>query len=439
MKKKLAMLLLVTMLVSCLAGCGNGDAQESNTLSNEENKEETGEETDEESGAEEIAGEITYMTATPIYAKMNAEINAELQKVYPNLTVNIEHISDNYEAVLKTKMESNSAPDVFTWQGFYAMNDFVESGRVADLTNEGFEELVLPNFLESGKSGDKLYGIPTIMQSVGLLYNKDVFEQAGVTELPATVSELEEAVEKVKAIGVQPFSSGLKEQWVCYDLFWFAQSPVMEDMQAWYDSMNAGTGTFMHDKMGDMFSQFDMIYENSGDKPLSDDFAELAHQLAAGEAAMAIQGDWTYDETVKIDPDANLGMIGLPVDENPENAAILADSAEILFVSADSEKKDLAIAFIKWMLSKEGSEYLGSLTHAPSTSTAKPVIELNPFADSANTWINEGKKTASFAWNYWAPGIMDVIGKDMQEYFMGSMTLEEMVADLDAQWDKSLE
>ena len=125
-------------------------------------------------------------------------------------------------------------------------------------------------------------------------------------------------------------------------------------------------------------SSFDFIYENSGDKPLSSDFAEMCHQLAAGTAAMAVQGDWAYEETQKIDPNANLGMMGLPVSEDPAESAIMADSAEILFVSEQSENKEAAVAFIKWMLSKEGAEYLGSITKTPSTSFLKPVIELNP-------------------------------------------------------------
>ena len=158
----------------------------------------------------------------------------------------IEHISDNYEAVLKTQMASSNAPDIFSWQGYLAMVPFVEDNKVADLSNESFDSIVFPNFLESGKKDGRQYGIPTIMQSLGLLYNKDVFEKAGITEIPRTISALKEAVEKIKAIGVQPFTSGLKDQWVCYDLFWFAQTPVMDDMMGWYNAMNEGKASFQN-------------------------------------------------------------------------------------------------------------------------------------------------------------------------------------------------
>ena len=176
----------------------------------------------------------------------------------------------------------------------------------------------------------------------------------------------------------------------------------------------------------------------NSDKPLSDDFAELCHWIASGTSAMAIQGDWAFEETQKIDPDANLGMVGLPVSENAEDATMLVDSAEILYVSEDSQNKAGAVAFLKWMMSKEGAQFLGNLTGTPSTSAADPEIKMSPFAEETQEWIADGGKTAAFAWNYWAPGLQDVVGKNLQEYFSGNMSLDQMFEDLDSQWSKTV-
>lgn len=432
MKRKLALMLAVVLAAAGMAGCGQSDSDQKKADASTEGSSGTA------SDGEEIKGTVTYMTAVPSYAKASNEIAEEVKKVYPDLEVKVEHVSDNYEAVLKAKMSSNSAPDIFNWPGFLGMNPMVEGNKVADLSDEGFEKLILPNYLEAGQNNGKQYGIPTISQSVGLLYNKDVFKEAGITEPPKTISELKSAVEKVKKIGVQPFSSGLKEQWVCYDMFWFAQSPFIEDMKQWYDDMNAGKTSFKNEKSDEIFSLLDYIYDNSGDKPLSDDFAELCHQIASGTSAMAIQGDWAFEETQKIDPDANLGMVGLPVSENAEDATMLVDSAEILYVSEDSQNKAGAVAFLKWMMSKEGAQFLGNLTGTPSTSAADPEIKMSPFAEETQEWIADGGKTAAFAWNYWAPGLQDVVGKNLQEYFSGNMSLDQMFEDLDSQWSKTV-
>ena len=209
-------------------------------------------------------------------------------------------------------------------------------------------------------------------------------------------------------------------------------------MMAWYDSMNVGEASFKNDKTDDIFALFDLIYQNSGDKPLSSDFTEMCHQLGTGEAAMALEGDWAYDEAIKVNPEANIGMAGLPIDDDPNNATVLTDVAEVLFVSEQSEHKEAAIDFLKWVLSKEGAEVMCAISNTGSPSSANPEINLTAFAADGNKWINEGKKSAPFAWSYWAPGIMDLAGKDLQAYFSGTMTQEQMIADLDAQWAKSV-
>lgn len=380
---------------------------------------------------------INYLTSSMDYAKENDAINEELQKIYPYLTVNIEHIADNYEAVLKTKLQTDSAPDVFSGQGYVAMEPYVEAGQVENLSDSGLKECLLENYVEAGSMDGELYGIPTQTSALGLLYNKDALQEAGIDEPPKTISELQEAVEKLNDAGIQPFTSGLKDQWVCYSLFFYAQSPVIEDMSLWYESMNSGEGSFKNDKTEEIFELFDLIYENSGDKALSSDFTELCLQLSTGEAAMAVQGTWAYNELTKMNPDANIGLAGLPIDDNPDNATILSDVGEVLFVSSQSEHKDAAIDFIKWTLSKEGAEFLSSMSKAGSPSNANPELELPDLMADATEWINEGKKTAPFAWSYWTSGIMDLAGKDMQAYFSGTMTMEEMMDDLDAQWARA--
>lgn len=380
---------------------------------------------------------INYLTSSMQFAKASDEINAELHKVYPYINVNIEHIADNYEAVLKTKIQTDSAPDVFSWQGYVAMVPYVEAGHVEDLTDAGLKELLYDSYAEAGMLNGKLYGIPTATQTFGLLYNKDAFEKAGVEGTPKTITELKDVIEKCKAAGIQPFASGLKEQWVCYQWFWYAQTPVVDDMMAWYNEMNAGTSSFKNEKTDDIFALYDLLYENCGSKPLSSDFTEMCHLLGTGEAAMALEGDWSYDEAMKVNPEAKLGMIGLPIDENPENATVLSDVAEVLFVSSQSKHKEAAIDFLKWVLSKEGAEVMCTIGGTGSPSNQGPEIELTALAADGNNWISEGNRISAWSWNYWAPGIMDLAGKDLQAYFSGQMTQEEMIADLDAQWAKS--
>lgn len=420
-KALVASLLAAVLLAGCSAGGSAGTSGTSNGSGNSEQVQEK--------------VELNFLSNSMYLTKANDEINESLQKQYPYLSVNIEHVADNYEAVLKTKLQTGGAPDLYNFTTGAAAEPFVEGGQAMNLSDTGLEEMLLPSFVESGQVNGEFYCVPISLQSFGLLYNKDCFEKAGIENPPRTISELKEAVDKLNAVGIQPFASPLKDMWACYQWFWFAQSPFT-DMSSWYTQMNAGEGTFDNEGTRAFFEVYDMIYENCGANPLSSDYSNMCQMVSTGEAAMSISGDFAYAEMMKFNPEANLGLTGMPISENPEDAIVLTNVTGT-FISEQSEHKDAAVDFCKWMLSKEGAELLSRIDGAGTTAASEPELELQGFAADGAAWINEGKRTLPSSWNYWAPGIMDVIGKDMQAYFAGSMTLDQMFADLDSQWPQA--
>ncbi len=55
--------------------------------------------------------------------------------------------------------------------------------------------------------------LPWTYENLGLIYNIELFEKAGITELPDTMDELEAACEKLSAAGITPFALAAKETW----------------------------------------------------------------------------------------------------------------------------------------------------------------------------------------------------------------------------------
>ena len=56
--------------------------------------------------------------------------------------------------------------------------------------------------------------IHILSNAFGMMYNQELFDQAGISAMPATFTELEAACEKLAAAGIQPFTNGYKEWWV---------------------------------------------------------------------------------------------------------------------------------------------------------------------------------------------------------------------------------
>ena len=67
---------------------------------------------------------------------------------------------------------------------------------------------------------DKQYGIPFDLGMVGFWYNKDLFEQAGITAPPATWDEFLEDVGMLQDAGITPLALGEGDKWP--GMFWWA-------------------------------------------------------------------------------------------------------------------------------------------------------------------------------------------------------------------------
>ena len=210
MRKKLISLLLTGVLTaSLLAGCGSTDnsAASENTAAAEETA--SAEEAQE---AVDLAGTETTEEAVEItYANFNASGGNEetLQKMYeafheeyPNITVNIETIGyDDYFTQMQTRVAGGTAPDCYELniENFAA---YANKGVLAELTGidiSGYNATALNAFSVNGKQ----YGVPGNFSNVVLIYNKDLFDQAGVA-YPTddwTWDDAMDACEKISALG----------------------------------------------------------------------------------------------------------------------------------------------------------------------------------------------------------------------------------------------
>ncbi len=210
MRKKLISLLLTGVLTaSLLAGCGSTDnsAASENTAAAEETAS-----AEEDQEAVDLAGTETTEEAVEItYANFNASGGNEetLQKMYeafheeyPNITVNIETIGyDDYFTQMQTRVAGGTAPDCYELniENFAA---YANKGVLAELTGidtSGYNATALNAFSVNGKQ----YGVPGNFSNVVLIYNKDLFDQAGVS-YPTddwTWDDAMEACEKISALG----------------------------------------------------------------------------------------------------------------------------------------------------------------------------------------------------------------------------------------------
>lgn len=131
-----------------------------------------------------------------------AKMVAAFEQEHPNIKVEVETIGyDDYFTQMQTRVAGGTAPDCYELniENFAA---YANKGILAEITGvdvSGLNDTALGAFNVDGKQ----YGLPESFSNVVLIYNKDLFDQAGVA-YPTndwTQDDLQAAAEKIRALG----------------------------------------------------------------------------------------------------------------------------------------------------------------------------------------------------------------------------------------------
>lgn len=206
MKKKVVSVLLSSVMVmSMLAGCGGSDdaAKDDAAATDTAGDDAAAEDTD---AAESTGKEITYWSmwnSTENQAKVIQEA-ADAYEKETGVHVNIEWKGRDVKTMIGAALDAGEDIDLFDddyqrvveQDGKYLV-DLTEMAAAVD-----FESHVMPVILSTAKEwgGGKLLTVPYQVYTTGVWYNKDLWEQAGLTDedVPETWDELLATCQKIK-------------------------------------------------------------------------------------------------------------------------------------------------------------------------------------------------------------------------------------------------
>lgn len=117
---------------------------------------------------------------------------------------------DTYESKLKVQISAGQVPDIFTVKNYSDVLSYAETGKLMDFTQYLSDNERASRFndgvIDEYKLDDKTYCIPYEDGIIPIMYNKEILDAAGVTELPTSWDEFFAACDKVKAMGINPTS-----------------------------------------------------------------------------------------------------------------------------------------------------------------------------------------------------------------------------------------
>lgn len=430
-KKKIFALLLAVCMGVSLAACGSSKQDETSgeALQTQE-LEKTAEDTDTKvEPAKEAELNIMmsfpqYMDQWETYCRQFEEKMLEEKNI--KVKVNLEMpSSDQYESVLQARLTGDDAPDLFTLHS-NNIETYYKAGNLYDLSGEALAGKIYDNVKETVSVDEKLLAVPIESQAWGVLYNKDIFEECNLT-VPDTLDDLQQVCAILEENGYTPFMLAFQEQWVPQLMTALTiGGKVSGEATDWLDKMYADEGSYA--EIADIFDVIDVIMANGTDRAMEEGSESGSADFANGKAAMYVQGTWASGTIMSTNPDMRLGVFPLPVNGNKECTRVNLSTSTTLAVYPESEKLDLALEFANYVLDDEDSSALFQ------------ACSFNPLASCHNyesaSWVAEASEYVAAGRAYQdlvlPSAVTDEQGKLLQEYYVGSVTKEEIIESLDA-------
>lgn len=429
MKKLISMILCVVLVMGVAAGCGQEPAPaESPSASAEVSASPSAEDT---ASGEPREAELNIMMSFPqymdqwqTYADQFAQKMLDEQNI--KATVNLEMpSSDQYESVLQARLTGDDAPDLYTIH-CNILDSYNEGGYVTDLSSQEFTSKLYDDVKNTVKTDGKVLALPIESQAWGVLYNKAIFEDCGL-KVPNTLDELANACTVLKEKGYTPFELAFQEQWVPQLMTALTLGGYVSGTGTdWLERMYSDEGSYS--EVGDIFNVIDLIMENGTDRAMETGNETGGADFANGKAAMWVQGTWSANTIMEVNPDMQLGVFALPVTDDKACTLINYSTSTTLVVCPQSEEMELALAFVNYVLDDNDSSALfESCGFNPIASCHN--YEVSSWVKEATAFVEAGRSYEDLVL---PNSVTDEQGKLLQEYYTGNVTKESIIQQLDA-------
>ncbi|WP_077624507.1 ABC transporter substrate-binding protein [Sediminibacillus massiliensis] len=364
----------------------------------------------------------------------------------PDVNINVKTVGggNDYAASLKSAFSSGDEPDIFNVQSPTEVEDYRD--YLADLSETEAVGQALDGTLSTVTDGEEILGMPFSQEGYGLIYNKRIFEEAGINpEEIVTYEDLEGAVKtldsKKDELGIDAvFALPGKEKWVLGNhLSNTFLAPEFNN-----DILEAHHSETVAFERGDEMKRFlDLQHQYSVQPVNSLDYSQQVEEnFSLEKVAIIQQGNWVYNAIADMDPELaenGIGMIPIPVEGNEGKLPVGVPQYWAVNKQSDEEVVEAAKDFLDWMNTSEAGKeavmqdfkFIPAYEGYDTSKIADPLSQdIYKYAESGETlgWVFLGAPT---------PWQTEVLGVDMQKYLSGDMTWEELESDATAKWEEA--
>ena len=399
-----------------------------------------------------VLGENTDLTAkihfayhrTDIADKLNGYVEA-FRQIYPNVEIEYELITDYAEnALMRVGNTDWTIMGIPTVQKDELSKYFVPLGSLETLSG-------LYNFMSSWSFDGVCYGIPSTGNANGVLYNKRIFAEAGVTELPKTPDEFIAALKAVKEkTDAIPLYTNYAAGW------------TMGAWDAYIGVAATGKDTYMNQELAhakDPFADqgngtgpyavYKILYDATAEGLIEDDYTTTDWEgckpmLNNGQIASMVLGSWAFTQMRDAEGGEHpedVGYMAFPITiDGKQYAPAGGDYNFAINVQASYEEKLASLYYLKWLTHESGFAYseggvpIDKSGEYPDLYAAFDGIDMLSDADSLpgeETLLNEMNAESELNFN---AGGNTKVQEIIEHAFNHDKTFDEIMADWNTAW-----
>jgi multiple sugar transport system substrate-binding protein len=295
------------------------------------------------------------------------QVIAAFQAANPGITVEPSRYAySDFKTALLTAISSGAVPDAarldIAW-----VSEFADQGALAQMDGNmpGFEEIIedtFPGPLSTNYWNGHYYGLPLDTNTQVLLWNKSVFEAAGISAPPATMEEFAEV-----ACTVNRSASETQYGYAQGGTYFWAPAPIFYAMggKVTDEAITTATGYVNSPESVAAFAMLKDLYDQGCMSPnlLGGGIATDAGH-AEGTYAMIVDGPWMVDIYKNNYPDFEVNFAPIPTGPAGTTSSVVGGEDVVVFDG--SPNKEAAIKWAAYLLSPEAQKMMAEVGQMPT-------------------------------------------------------------------------
>ena len=338
MRKVVSILLVAAMTIGMVTGCGSSS--------------------DKKTAKSDAKGKVYYLNFKPEADEQWQEL-AEKYTDETGVPVTVlTAASGEYEKTLKSEMAKTDAPTLFQVNGPVGLAswkdycyDLKDSDIAKELTDDDFALM----------DGDKMAGIAYVVESYGIIYNKELLKKAGYSASDITnFDSFKKVVEDITAnkdkLGFSAFTSaGMDGSSDWRFETHLANLPIYyEYKEDGIDDTDAIKGTYL-DNYKNVFDLYITDSTCDGSELSAKTADDSRNEFVNGEAVFYQNGSWEYGELSKTFKDDELAMIPIYFGVDDANEGLATGTENYWCVNKNASEADVkaTLDFMNWCVTSE--------------------------------------------------------------------------------------